>query len=136
VRAAGGTRDAIPILNVREEGTGTPASAASVLRLLGDPALEGRARHPDRSSDPDDRQLPGGQHRKYLGSPQPEQLGDVPGFQQQWFHGRPSLIGAIFGLDRRSMSRRKTSERLRAGPRSTPASEPGRFSGRLPMSSP
>jgi len=58
--------DAMPILNLREEGTDIPAWTVRVLRALGDPAFESRARHPDRSSDPDDRQLPDGQHRKYL----------------------------------------------------------------------
>jgi hypothetical protein len=46
-RGRAGTRDAIPIFNFREEGTGMPASAASVLGALGDPVFEGRARHPD-----------------------------------------------------------------------------------------
>ena len=58
--------DAIPILNFREERTGILASAARMLRVLGDPAFEGRARYPDRSSNPDDRQLPDCQHRKHL----------------------------------------------------------------------
>jgi hypothetical protein len=65
-RAGAGTRDAIPILNCREEGSRIRASAAIVLRVLGDPVFEGRARHPDRSSNPDDRQLSDGQHRKHL----------------------------------------------------------------------
>ncbi len=116
-RAGGGTRDAIPVLNFREEGTGTPTTAASVLRLLPDPALEGRARHPDGSSNPDDRKLPDGQHRKHLGSPQPEQLGDVPGFQQQRFHGRCPLDMRYFRLDRSFDVAAKSKERLR--PRST-----------------
>ena|SRR3989442_7934158 len=46
-RAGAGTRDAIPILHAHEERTGIPASAARVLRLLGDPVFERRARHPD-----------------------------------------------------------------------------------------
>jgi hypothetical protein len=66
LRAGAGTRDAIPVLNLRGEGTGILTSAARVLRVLGDPVFEGRARHPDRSSHPDDRQLPEGQHRKHL----------------------------------------------------------------------
>lgn len=64
-RGRAGTRDAIPSLNFHEEGTGTRASVASLLRVLGDPVFEGRAWHPDRSSNPDDRQLPDGQHRKH-----------------------------------------------------------------------
>jgi len=114
-RAGAGTRDAIPILNFRDEGTGTRALAASVLRLLGDPVFEGRARHPDRSSNPDDRQLPDGQHRKHLGSPQPEQLGDFPGFQQQRFYGMSSFIGAGFSVDGRSVLRRKTPSTCEIG---------------------
>ena len=46
-RGRAGTREAIPILNLREEWTGIPASAAGVLRVLGDPVFEGRARHPN-----------------------------------------------------------------------------------------
>jgi len=46
-RAPAGTRDAIPILDTHEERTGMPASAARVLRVLGDPIFERRARHPD-----------------------------------------------------------------------------------------
>jgi hypothetical protein len=40
--------------------------AARVLHVLGDPVFERCARHPDRSSNPDNRQLADGQHRKHL----------------------------------------------------------------------
>jgi hypothetical protein len=56
----------IPILSPREERTGILASAVRVLCVLGNPAFEGRARHTHRSSNPDNRQLPNGQHRKHL----------------------------------------------------------------------
>ena len=46
-RGRAGTRDAIPIFNLRDESTGIPASAASVLGAFGDPVFEGRARHPN-----------------------------------------------------------------------------------------
>jgi hypothetical protein len=68
-------------INPREERTIILAPAARVPCALGDPALEGRTRHPDRTPHPDDRQFAGGKHRKDLRSPNAQELSDFRGFQ-------------------------------------------------------